>query len=390
MTEEQNTTVEEITEGAAPDVSQNESAAMSYDEGVIKVNLGELNKTEDAPISVKPTVEPEIKTEEPSVIKLEETVVEQEPIQAPDSLIEEITDEVIEKTEVLTEQIEQAIVEQDLGVELPENIQKVVDFINDTNGTLEDYVKLNQDYSKLNEGQLLREYYEHTKPHLEREDIDFLMEDNFQYDEDIDEERDVRRKKLAKREELAKAKNHLDGLKSKYYDEIKGGSKLAPEQQKAVEFFNRYNEENKEATKIAESQTSTFKQKTETLFSDDFKGFDFNVGEKKFRFKVNNVDQVKDSQGDINNFVKKFLNNKNEMSDATGYHKSLFAAMNPDQIANHFYEQGKADAIKSSVKKSKNIDMSPRGAHENVAASNGWSVKSISGGHNSSKLRIKK
>ena len=203
------------------------------------------------------------------------------------------------------------------------------------------------------------------------------MEDNFAYDEELDEERDIRKKKIAHKEELAKAKNHLDGLKSKYYEEIKAGSKLNPEQQKAVEFFNRYTKENEQATKIAEQQVSTFKNKTEKLFSNDFKGFDFNVGEKKFRFKVNNVDQVKDTQSDINNLVKKFLNDKNEMSDAAGYHKSLFTAMNPDAIASHFYEQGKADAMKSSVEKAKNIDMSPRGAHEKVSMPGGFTVKSI-------------
>ena len=212
---------------------------------------------------------------------------------------------------------------------------------------------------------------------LDSEEISFLMEDNFSYDEELDEDRDVRRKKLAHKEELAKAKNHLEGLKTKYYDEVKAGSKLNPEQQKAVEFFNRYTKENEQATKVAEQQVSTFKNKTEKLFSNDFKGFDFNVGEKKFRFKVNNVDQVKDTQSDINNLVKKFLNDKNEMNDAAGYHKSLFTAMNPDAIANHFYEQGKADAMKSSVEKAKNIDMSPRGAHEKVSMPGGFTVKSI-------------
>ena len=394
MAEELENTADEVAANSDPttpnEPTPNEPTPMSYDDGVIKVNLGELNKKEDVPAQEQEV--PEVKAViDPIANGADEPAFERETLQVTESLIEEITEEEVEeRTGVLTEQVEQAIVEQDLGVKLPENIQKVVDFINDTNGTLEDYVKLNQDYSQLNETQLLKEYYENTKPHLEKEDIDFLMEDNFDYDEDLDEERDVRRKKLAKREELAKAKNHLDGLKSKYYEQIKGGSKLAPEQQKAVEFFNRYNEENKEATKVVESQTSIFKQKTDSLFSDDFKGFDFNVGDKKFRFKVNNVDQVKDSQGNINNLVKKFLNDKNEMSDAAGYHKSLFTAMNPDQIANHFYEQGKADAIKGSIQKSKNIDMSPRGSHESVTTSNGWKVKSISGGHNSSKLRIKK
>ena len=215
------------------------------------------------------------------------------------------------------------------------------------------------------------------------------MEDNFSFDEDIDDERDIRRKKLAKREELAKAKNHLNGLKEKYYDQIKGGSRLNPEQKEAIDFFNRYKKENEEATTVAKKVSSIFNDKTEKLFSDEFKGFDFNVGEKKFRFKVNNVDTVKNTQSDLNNFIKKFLNDKNEMEDAAGYHKSLYTAMNADSIANHFYEQGKADAIKSSVRNAKNIDMNPRGTHEDVRASNGWKVRAVSTNQSSSKLKIK-
>lgn len=372
-----------------------ESKPMSFEDGVIKVNLGELNNPKENAVP-----EQEANASDAPVQQLENTsdseeVVQEVPQQQSavpnedQSVIQEITDE--EVTEIVSNlegEVEQAIAEQSKGVDLPENIQKVVEFINETGGSLEDYVKLNTDYASLNEEQLLREYYQATKPHLDNEEVDFLMEDNFAYEEDIDEERDIRRKKLAKKEELAKAKSHLDSLKTKYYQEIKAGSKLNPEQQKAVEFFNRYKKENEEAAKVADSQVSTFRQKTESLFSNDFKGFDFNVGEKKFRFNVNNIDQVKDSQSDLNNLVKKFLNDKNEMSDAAGYHKSLFTAMNADKIASHFYEQGKADAIKNSVANAKNIDMAPRGTHENVAPSNGWKVKAINPS-GSSKFGIK-
>jgi hypothetical protein len=346
------------------------------DNGLIKVDLSQLNKAEanEVDASVEPPVSEEVVQEESQPI------------------LQEITsEEVEEKVEELEEQIEQAVVEEAVGIDLPENIQKVVDFINDTGGSLKDYVNLNTDYSSLNEDQLLREYYENTKPHLDSEEIGFVMEDQFHFDEDMDEERDIRRKKLARKEELAKAKNHLEGLKGKYYEEIKAGSRLSPEQKKAVDFFDRYNQDSEKLTVDRERQTSIFNDKTEKLFSNEFKGFDFEVGEKKFRYKVNDVEGVKSKQGDISNFVKKFLNDKNEMADAKGYHKSLFTAMNPDAIANHFYEQGKADAMKTSMEKSKNIDMSPRGTHENVKPPNGWSVKSVPGKFESAtKLRIKK
>ena len=377
-------------------VDQKEPTPVSMDDGVIKVNLSELNKPqEDAIQEQSADASDDIVGQSEDTPSSEEVVEEvrvanenaEEPVQNEEQpVLEEITEEEVqEQVEDLQDDIAEAIEEQkQTGVDLPDNIQKVVNFINETGGTLEDYVKLNTDYSSLNEKQLLREYYETTRPHLEADEISFLMEDNFSYDEELDEERDVRKKKIAYKEELAKAKNHLEGLKSKYYEEIKAGSRLNPEQRKAVEFFNRYNKEKEANLKQAEQQSSIFNKKTESVFSKDFKGFDFNVGEKKFRFKVNNIDEVKNTQSDINNFVKKFLNEKNEMSDAAGYHKSLFTAMNADAVAQHFYEQGKADAMKSSMEKSKNIDMEPRGTHEKVKASNGWTVRSVSGGDSAS------
>ena len=380
----------EQTVPAVEEIKAEEPKAVSVDDGVIKVDLGLLNKPEENAIPEQETNAVDV--DQPTAVSeevVEEVPQQQEPIQVEESFLEEITEEEVTViAEELEEQVEQAIVEQAAGIELPDNIQKVVEFMNETGGSLEDYVKLNTDYSALNETQLLREFYENTKPHLDREEIDFIMEDNFSYDEDVDEDRDIRRKKLARKEELAKAKNHLDGLKSRYYEEIKAGSKLNPETKKAVDFFNRYKKDNEEASKVVESQVSTFNSKTEKLFSNDFKGFDFNVGDKKFRYKVKNADQVKDTQGDINNFVKKFLNDKNEMSDAAGYHKSLFTAMNADAIANHFYEQGKTDAMKSSVQNSKNIDMNPRGVHENVKTSSGMSFKAIKSG-GTSKFGVK-
>ena len=361
---------------------------MSVDEeGTIKLDMSKLAEpAQDAPEPMQDVPEP-TQAEEPAAEAQEQTVVPD----AVESAIEEITEEEVqEQADDLQDNIVEAIEEQkETGVELPENIQKVVDFMNETSGTLEDYVKLNKNYEDLDESQLLREYYANTKPHLDEEDIDFMMEDNFLYDEDVDEERDIRRKKLARREELAKAKNHLTGLKDKYYQEIKGGARLAPEQKKAVDFFNRYTKENEAATQLAEKQTQTFLKKTDSVFNNDFKGFDYQVGDKKFRFKVKDAPTIKETQSDINNFVKKFLDKDNQMSDAAGYHKGLFTAMNADSIANHFYEQGKADAMKASMSNSKNVQMGARGVHEDVKTSNGWAVRSVDSGGSDSKLKIK-
>jgi|14BtaG_2_1085337.scaffolds.fasta_scaffold00347_14 hypothetical protein len=377
---------------AEPQLKVDSPVSIDEESGGIKLDLTQLNKPQEDANTEQETTDVAANQQAEPVQEVEKEIPQQpEPVQAEESVLEEITDEEVEeKTEELKEEIEQAVQQsQDTAEPLPENIQKVVEFMNETGGSLEDYVKLNQDYSSLNENQLLREYYETTRPHLDKEDIDFLMEDKFSYDEEVDDEKEVRRKKISQREELAKAKNHLDGLKSKYYKEIKSGSKLAPEQQKAVDFFNRYTKENEEATRIAEKQTEVFLNKTSNVFGDDFKGFDYQVGDKKYRFKVKDANSVKENQSDINNFVKKFLNEKNEMSDAKGYHKGLFTAMNADSIANHFYEQGKADAMKDSMAKSKNVQMGARGVHQEVKTANGFTVRSVDSGSADSKLRIK-
>jgi len=324
---------------------------------------------------------------EPTGESTDENVQDAEETKENESVLVEITDEEVEEvTEELQEEVQDAIEEaKETGVELPENIQKVVDFMNETGGTLEDYVKLNTDYASLNENALLREYYQNTNPNLDNEDINFLMEDKFSYDEDVDDEREIRRKKVARKQALSDAKNHLEGLKNKYYTEIKAGSRLNSDQQKAVDFFNRYTKESEDAAKKVEY----FNKETNKVFTDKFEGFDYNVGEKKYRFKVKDANKIKESQGDINNFIKKFLNEKGVMSDAKGYHKSLFTAMNPDQVAQHFYEQGKADALKDSITKSKNVDMNPRGTHEKFTAANGVTYRVLNPGESSSKLRVK-
>ena len=341
------------------------------DDNVIKVDLNKPPLTEQDD-------KPEEQTEEVATSEADdsgvagsdenaEPVQEQEEVQPEDEaqeqpVVEEITnEEVEEEVEEVVEQVEEAVAKaQETGEPLPENIQKLVDFMNETGGDVEDYVRLNQDYSKLDNTALLREYYKKTKPHLDSEEIDFLMKENFSYDEEVDEENDIRKKKIALKEQVAEAKAYLDRQKSKYYDEIKAGSKLTPEQQKAMDFFNRYNKESEETKLKFEKEKSNFLKKTDNVFNTKFKGFEYNVGEKKFRFNVKDANKVKESQQDISTFVKRFLNKDGMMEDAAGYHKSLFTAMNADTIAKHFYDQGRADALKDSVSKSKNVNMDPR------------------------------
>lgn len=314
--------------------------------------------------------------EEPKIIASQEEEI---------TVINEITEQDIQQeAKALVQEANDAFTaEKYTGKPLPENIEKLVAFMEETGGDINDYVRLSADYSNINNETLLKEYYKKTRPHLDNEEIEFLMEDNFEYDEELDEERDIRKKKLAFKEEVAKARVFLDGLKSKYYEEIKLRPGVTQDQQKANDFFNRYKEEQQ----MVELQHSKFKQDTKSLFSQDFKGFDFNLGEKNFRYGVANKEAVADKQSSINNLVKKFLNDKGDVIDLKGYHKAIYAAENADTIAKHFYEQGKADAIKEVVAKSNNISTEPRQTSSGEIFVNGLRVKAVNG-VDTSKLRI--
>ena len=290
--------------------------------------------------------------------------------------LQEVTDEPIVETKTTVEK-EQPV--------LPENIEKLVKFMEETNGTIEDFVRLNADYSNVDSNVLLKEYYKQSKPHLNDEEIKFIMEENFDYDEDVDEERDIKRKKLAYKEEVAKAKNFLDDLKNKYYDQVRLRPGVTEEQQKAIDFFNRY----KKNQEVALQQHEDFKQKTSGLFNEEFKGFDFAVGEKKFRYGVKNPSEVAKAQSNLQDFVQRFLDDKGNVKDTQGYHKAIFAARNADKIAHHFYEQGKADAVKDVVNKSKNVSTEARTSPSGDVFVGGLKVRAISGS-DTSKLKIKK
>ena len=301
--------------------------------------------------------------------------------------LQEVVEEIPQGEEtVQTEQPVAEVEEVNETVELPENIQKLMQFMEETGGDINDYVALNRNIEELDGQDALIEYYKKTKPHLTYDEINFLLEDNFKYDEEVDEEIDVRRKKLALKEQVAEAKAYLDGQKSKYYEEIKARDKrLTPEQQKAMDFFNRYNSEQEQT----EKNHKVFLNKTNQVFNKDFKGFEYNVGEKKFRLNVNDIAQVKETQSDANNFFKKFLNENNVINDAHSYHKSIYTAMNPDVIAQHFYEQGKADAIKETVARDKNIQVNPRQTQGETTVG-GFKFKVLGDTTDSLKLKMRK
>ena len=389
-------TAKNKTENNVTKVNLEKPVSQEIEQTVTKVNLDESPVQNEEP---KEEVV-ENNTDDTGVVELVEdttTTPEQEKVQPEvktqeQPVVEEITEQEVKKqVEELAEQAEEAVAEaQQTGKALPENIQKLVDFIEDTGGSLEDYVSINKDYTDMDNQSLLQEYYKQTKPHLSNEEIDFVMEDTFSYDEELDNEKEIKRKKLAMKEQVAQARQHLESVKSKYYEEIKAGSKLTEEQQKAINFFNRYNKESEQSRKIGEKQSEVFRSKSDQVFNENFKGFEYNVGDKKFRVNIKDTQKVRETQGDINNFIKQFLTEDNMIDDAAGYHKGLFTAMNPDQIANHFYEQGKADALKDSIAKSKNIDMDPRQAHAGEFQTSGVKFKVVGDNSNDFKFKIKK
>jgi len=373
-------------------IVNNETGSLKVKEKVEKQPDGNETKGDVTKVKAKMKMKPKVESEEPIKVDLSKPAEEVKPeVEVKEEVqpeaeaqesggLEEITAE--EVVDVASAAIEESFAD---GTPLPENIQKLVDFMEETGGGLDDYVKLNKGYSEVDNQTVLQEYYKQTKPHLDQEEINFLMEDQFSFDEDVDEDRDIRRKKLALKEQVANAKSHLEETKSKYYADLKSGSKLTSEQQEAVKYFS---EQKQNEQKHKDAKTN-FLNKTNRFFGDKFKGFEYNVGDKNYRFNVNDVSKVKDTQSDINNFIGKFLDEKGSMADEAGYHKSLFTAMNSDAVAKHFYEQGKSDALKQSVAESKNVNMDPRQELTDNVNTGGIKVKALGDTTADFKFKIK-
>ena len=349
---------------------------------VKKVEIKEEIKKEDDAIQIGETKEVSVGEPSGDSAKVGEPVQESNETTEGFSPIKEVTEEEVKQVEAQVKEAKRD--EKVLGKQLPENVEKLVSFMEDTGGTVEDYVRLNADYSKIDETALLKEYYKKNKPHLDSEDINLILED-YEWDEDVHEEKEIRKKKLAFKEEVAKARTYLDDLKTKYYDEIKLRPGVTQEQQKAMDFFNRYNKQQEQAEQLH----AEFKKRTQELFDENFKGFDFEVGGKKYKYNIQNRDAVAENQSNIENLIGKFLDADGNVVDPSGYHKAMYAASNVDKIATHFYEQGKADAVKEVVNKSKNLsDVKARQGNTGEVFVGGMKVKSISGA-DSTKLRIK-
>lgn len=244
---------------------------------------------------------------------------------------------------------------------LPEDVDAFLKYKKETGRGFEDYMNLQKDWSKVDETSLLKQYYKETNPHLDDEDISYLMEEKFSYDEDLDDSKDIKKKKVAMKDELYKAKSHFEQLKEKYKAPLVSSEADLPEDyKKAYSFYSEYTEQTAKEAQQQEERSKFFLEKTESLFNEEFKGFEFDLGEKKQTFELKDVGQVKQEQSDITNFFNKHIDKDGYIKDVAAYHKSLFAAYNADAMARYFYEQGKADATEGLVKETKNISMSVR------------------------------
>ena len=327
----------------------------------------------------------EAEAEQLESVNQEESEATQE---SSEEVLELIQDEEPKKEvkEPVQEVIEQPVQEAPQAPELPEGIQGLMNFMSETGGSLEDYVNLNKSYDDMNDVDVINEYYRQTKPHLDQSEIEFLMSEKFAYDQEVDDPRDIKRKQLAFKEELYDAKKSLNANKEKYYKDLKLGAKLPQEAQEALSFHQEYKKSQEDNQKLADQ----FTKSTSNFFNDEFKGFDFKVADgTKYRFKVNDVAGTKDYQSDLNNFIGEFVGDSGTIEDVAGYHKALFAAKNADKLAQHFYEQGRADALKQSAKESKNIDMSPKGDAASVVRTKTGTQFKVVSGQSSSGLKFK-
>ena len=251
--------------------------------------------------------------------------------------------------------------------ELPEDVSAYLNFKKETGRGIEDFYKLQKDYDTMDDELLLADYYAQTEDGLDAIDIQDLIDDKFSYDEELEDERAIKKIKLAKKRELAKAKKYFNEQKGKYKVPLESsGNGLSDKDKEDFNAYKSYLEESKTAQEENRKRYDWFLKKTDEVFSNEFKGFEFSVGEKSFTYKPGDATELKNVQSDVNNFVNKFMDKNGLISDAEGYHKSLAIAMNPEKFAQFFYDQGVSNAVDNVTKKSKNIDMDIRPASQGV------------------------
>ena len=272
--------------------------------------------------------------------------------------------------------------------ELPGDVSAYFKYKKETGRGIEDFVKLNRDYSSMDSDSLLAEYYSQTDEDLDDEDIAYIIEDKFSYDEDLDDPKDIKKKELAKKKELVKAKKYFEDSKEAYKIPVESAGGLVSEDEKETyNAYKKYVQDSQSQQEENYRKSEYFQKKTEELFSDDFKGFDFVIGDKTVKFSPGDIKETKKIQSDVSNFISKYIDANGMISDPVGYHRSLAAAMNPEKMATFFYEQGKAEALLDNAKKIKNIDMDTRNVPQSISQSGFKVVASDSGSGRGLKIK---
>jgi hypothetical protein len=321
-------------------------------------------------------------------VVVEEEVVEETP--APQFGEEDVLSFIRDRYNKEINSVDDLFAQRERDGELPEDVSAFLKYKKETGRGINDFMKLQADYDAMSPDQVLREYYAATESDLDSEDIDYLMNEKFSYDEDLDDEAVAKQKNIAKKRELAKAKKYFNDLKETYKVPVE--SAAAPVSQDELETYNAYKEYISQSQSVQEENQKRyeyFQKKTGELFSDEFKGFEFNVGDQKMVFSPGDAKEVSKVQSDINNFISKYLDDNGMIADHVGYHKALSAALNPDKLAAYFYEKGKSDAVGDVTKKSKNIDMDVRSTPQQMSANQGFKIRAVESGSGSG-LKIRK
>lgn len=273
---------------------------------------------------------------------------------------------------------------------LPEEVEKYLEYNKETKRGLKDYINLQQDFDEVNQNDLLVQYYKETNPGLNDEDVSFLIEQKFEFNDSVDTDSEKKVKELDKKKELFKAKQYFNNLKEKYKAPLESSDENVPaEYKEAFSNYNKYQEESKKNKEIQDNQRAIFDEKTRKLFNNEFKGFEFNVGEKNLVFNPKDPKDVMEKNSNLNNFISKHIDDKGSLKSASEYHRAMDIAMNPEKYAKFFYEQGKSDAVNEVVKDGKNVNMDVRGKVDSSTPGTKFKVLQDSDNYGSG-LKIKK
>jgi len=368
------------------DVNVEEKSRAQVEETLLKKHEEQFEDTADKPVD-DGIDRVNFSSQETQEIKVEDTPVEETEVKLEEN---DVLLYIKNRYDKDINSVDELFAEKEANKDLPEDVSKYLKYKQDTGRGINDFIKLQEDIDEMEDNAILTSYYESTEEGLDQQDIQDIIDDKFLYDEDLDDEKDIRKAKLAKKRELVKAKSFLNEQKDKYKVPLESsGDGLSKDQQESYNAYKKSVEDSKSVAEQNKKKYEYFLNKTESVFNNDFKGFEFSVGDKNISFKPGDAQELKNRQADVNNFIGQFMGDDGLISDAEGYHKALAVAMNPDKFAKHFYEQGVAATIDNVSRKSKNINMDVRQQSQSVSK-NGITIRPVSRSNDNGKgLKIR-